>query len=154
MRKYIRPVAIGLPIVLVLIQFIRPKRNLGVAEGPNEISHKYAVPAKVHTLLVNACYNCHSNHTRYPWYANVQPIGWWLADHINSGKRHVNFSEFGTYGRYNAARRLDHIADQVNEGDMPLESYTWMHPKARLTRKQRDEIVDWAQNLHHQLDPD
>jgi Haem-binding domain len=154
MRKYLRLTALCLPFVLVAIQFIRPKRNLGVADGPEEISRIYAVPAGVHQLLANACYNCHSNHTNYPWYADVQPVGWWLADHVNSGKRHVNFSEFGRYGPHEAARRLDSIANQVDEGDMPLTSYTWMHPKARLTPKQRDEIVNWAENLHDHLDPD
>ncbi len=155
MKRYLRLRFLGpaAAAVAILIQFFPPRRNLGVADGPNEIARKYAVPPAVHTLLTDACYNCHSNHTDYPWYASVQPVGWWLADHVNSGKRHVNFSEFGAYAPHQAARKLDSIADQVDEGGMPLRSYTWMHPRARLTARQRDLIVDWAQQLHDQLDP-
>lgn len=154
MRKSLLLLGLGLPVALLGIQLIRPARNLGTADGPDEIARKYAVPADVHRLLVAACYNCHSNHTDYPWYANVQPVGWWLADHVNSAKRHVNFSAFGAYGTHEAARRLDSIADQVDEGDMPLRSYTWMHPAARLTKEQRQKIVDWAQDLHDKLSPE
>jgi Haem-binding domain len=141
-------------LVLAVLQLFRPARNLGVAEGPQEVARQYAVPADVHRLLVAACYDCHSDHTVYPWYANVQPVGWWLADHVNSGKRHLDFSAFGAYGPHQAARRLDEVADQVDENKMPLRSYTWMHPAARLTDAQRTKIVDWAQDLHDKLDPD
>jgi Haem-binding domain len=154
MRKPLRLLALGLPVVLLGIQLIRPARNLGAADGPDEIARKYPVPADVHRLLVTACYDCHSNHTDYPWYADVQPVGWWLAHHVNSGRRHVNFSAFGAYGTHQAARRLDTLANEVDEGGMPLRSYTWMHPAARLTTAQRQKIVDWAQNLHDKLAPE
>jgi len=150
----LRVLAPAVAAVLAGIQFLRPARNLGAADGPQEVARQYAVPADVHRLLVAACYDCHSNHTDYPWYAAVQPVGWWLANHVNGGRRHLNFSAFGAYGPHQAARRLDAIADQVDEDKMPLRSYTWMHPAARLTDAERTKIVDWAQNLHDKLSPE
>ena len=153
MKKRLRLLGLALGVFLIASQFFPPRRNLGSRDGPNDVAARYAVPAEVKTLLVDACYDCHSDHTNYPRYANVQPIGWWLADHVNGGKRHLNFTQFGTYGPKQAARKLDAIANQVDEGDMPLGSYTWMHPPARLSAAQRAKIVDWAQALHDQLDP-
>ncbi|HTT55971.1 MAG TPA: heme-binding domain-containing protein [Opitutaceae bacterium] len=156
MRRYLRLrlLAPAAAVFVAGLQFIRPARNLGAAEGPQDLSHRYPVPADVHRLLVAACYDCHSNHTHYPWYANVQPVGWWLANHVRSGKGHLNFSDFGAYGPHQAARKLDVLADQVDEGKMPLPSYRWMHPAARLTEAERAKIVDWAQDLHDKLAPE
>jgi hypothetical protein len=146
-------VLLGLAL-LVGIQFIRPARNLGTGEGHDEIGHRFAVPGDVHHLLVAACYDCHSNHTSYPWYADVQPVGWWLAHHVNEARHELNFSEFGGYAPRRAARKLDATANEVEDGGMPLWSYTWMHPAARLTPGQRKIIVDWAQALHDKILPE
>ncbi|HUL53109.1 MAG TPA: heme-binding domain-containing protein [Opitutaceae bacterium] len=141
-------------LTLVEIQFFPPTRNLGSAEGPDDISHKAAVPADVHRLLAEACYDCHSNRTRYPWYAGVQPVGWWLNHHVHEGKRELNFSQFGAYPAKRAARKLDAIVDEVEHGDMPLRSYAWMHPAARLTATERKMITTWAEALHDKIQPD
>jgi hypothetical protein len=151
---HLRVLAPALGLIVAGIQFFPPSRPLGVADGPQDIAHHYAVPADVHRLLVAACYDCHSNHTDYPWYTKVQPVGWWLAHHVYEAKSHLNFSRFEAYGTRQAARKLDSIAAQVDEGDMPLRSYTWMHPAARLTAGQRKKIVDWAQDLHDKLAPE
>jgi len=150
----LRIVATAAALVAIGLQCVRPARNLGAADGPQEMTHRYPVPADVRRLLVAACYDCHSNHTDYPWYANVQPVGWWLANHVSRGKGHLNFSDFGAYGAHQAARKLAVIADQVDEGKMPLHSYLWMHPAARLTEAERAKIVDWAQDLHDKLAPE
>jgi hypothetical protein len=156
MKKFLRVRVLGplLGLILAGLQFFHPARNLGAVDGPDDVLYKYAVPADVHHLLVAACYDCHSNRTRYPWYANVQPAGWWLAHHVTAGRRHLNFSEFGAYGPRQAARKLAVLSDQVDEDKMPLRSYTWMHPAARLTDEQRAKIVDWAQTLHDKLAPE
>src|SRR3990170_2982997 len=95
--KLLKKVLIGLLIVFVAIQFIQPARNSkqqGIASG---ITTQYNMPSNVEGLLRTACYDCHSNNTRYPWYANIQPMGWLLADHIKDGKAELNFDEFGSY---------------------------------------------------------
>ena len=140
--------------ILIVIQFFHPEQNLGPLGGPDDIAARFPVPTDVHTVLVNACYDCHSNRTRYPWYAGVQPVGWWLAHHVNEAKGELNFSTFGAYTTKRTARKLDAIADEVEQGDMPLRSYTWMHPEARLTAEQRKKIISWAQALHTKIAPE
>jgi hypothetical protein len=144
-RSFLRKFLIALGILFILIQFIRPaKNNSGVA--PHPMSAKYPMPPDVQTIFENACYNCHSNKTEYPWYENVQPVAWWLANHINDGKRHLNFDDFT--GRRIAFQnhKLEEIGEQVKEKEMPLPEYTWlgMHKIARLNDDQRNMIIDWT----------
>ena len=153
MKKPYHVCGAGLVLVLAAIQFIHPQRNLGPAGGSDDSTSRLAVPPDVQAVLADACYDCHSNRTRYPWYANVQPVGWWLAHHISEARGELNFSEFGTYSAKRAARKLDAIIDQVEQGDMPLRSYTWMHPAARLTAAQRKLITSWVQTLHDKIAP-
>ena len=130
--------------VFIAIQFIRPTRNAGKADSPTDILHAVSVPAEVAVLLKAACYDCHSNNTTYPWYAHIQPLAWYLAHHIDEGKRELNFSEFGSYSKRRQANKLTAIARQVEEGAMPLSSYTMLHPAARLTAAQKNQIITWA----------
>jgi len=154
MKKRFRFIGLFFVLALIVIQFFHPERNLGVRGGPNDIAAHYAVPQDVQAVLVNACYNCHSNHTDYPWYADIQPIGWWLNHHVREAKGALNFSEFGTYRAKRAARKFDAIIDQVEQGDMPLRSYTWTHAEARLTGAQKALITGWAQTLHNKISPE
>lgn len=137
-------ILLAIALILVAIQLIRPARNNGEAMGPNDISKAYQVPAEVHTVLQQSCYDCHSNKTNYPWYANIQPIGWWLQSHINDGKRHLNFSEYGTYAEKKAKHKFEEIEDAAANGWMPMESYLWMHPETKLTPDQSKAIAQWA----------
>lgn len=140
-------------VVLAAAQLVRPKKNLSAGPGPDDISVKHPVPAGVLTVLQRACYDCHSNHTRYPWYAEVQPVRWWLDSHISEAKRHLNFSEFATYSAKRAGNKLEQIGDEVEDHKMPLASYTWMHPEARLTPAERTLLIDWARSLQDELSP-
>ena len=116
---------LALAALLLVIQVFRPAKNLAAAEpftGPNEITVLHPASPEVKQILAVACYDCHSNRTRYPWYAEVQPVSWWLANHIRDGKRHLNFSEFGTYNAKRQAKKLDEIVDEVKDHGMPLSS--------------------------------
>jgi hypothetical protein len=141
-------------VALVAIQFIRPAKNAAPGPFPDDLFAKYSAPPEVRRTVEQACYDCHSDNTRYPWYAAVQPVGWWLAYHVNDGKGQLNFSHFGAYATKRAARKLGALGDEVEQGGMPLRSYTWMHPEARLTAAQRKQIVDWASALQDQLAPE
>jgi hypothetical protein len=66
--------------IFLIIQFIRPTYNNGELKGEKDIYHVATVPEEVETIFIKACYDCHSNHTRYPWYAQIQPVGWWYTD--------------------------------------------------------------------------
>lgn len=141
----IKKILIVLLVILVAIQFIHPKKNQSPGEQPNAIAKAYPVPQEVTDILKVSCYDCHSNNTSYPWYNNIQPVAWWLNNHVNGGKKEMNFDEFATYTPKRAHRKLDELIDQVKEGEMPLNSYTWMHKKAVLSAAQKKTLINWAQ---------
>lgn len=146
MKNYVKKILVALLVILLGMQFIRSEKNLS---GPtkNEISTKYPVPESVMAILKPACMDCHSNTTRYPWYAEIQPVGMWLAGHVKEGKRELNFSDFT--GRKVAIQnhKFEEIIENVKEGEMPLKSYTWTHQDARLTSEQRAIITSWAESM-------
>ena len=138
-------------ILVIGIQFIRPARNLGNTTGPNEIGLKYAIPQEVSKILEKSCYDCHSNHTDYPWYTNIQPVGWWMQWHVNEGKRHLNYTEFASYEPKRARGKFKETVDQVKGDEMPLNSYLWIHRDEILSDSQKQILVIWADSLQHQL---
>jgi hypothetical protein len=141
----LKKILIAVVALFIIIQFIRPSKN-NSDEHEHDITTKYQVPAEVSDLLKNACYNCHSNKTNYPWYANVQPMAWWLANHVREGKKHLNFSTFTTRRIAFQNKKFEDIIEEVKEKEMPLPSYTWLgsHPEADITDAQRKMIIDWA----------
>ncbi len=149
----IKKLFLGLVFLFLAIQFVRPAKNLSPAPGPQDLTAKIPVPADVQRVFAKACYDCHSDQTRYPWYAEVQPVGWWLSSHIHDGKRHLNFSEFGAYNAKSADRKLKQIARTVNSGSMPLHSYTWIHRDAILTAAEIKLISDWTEAARAQIAP-
>jgi hypothetical protein len=142
-----KKIGIGLLALLIIIQFIRPSRNIASSESENEITKKYSVPENVKVVLQESCYDCHSNTTRYPWYTNIQPVGWWIQSHVNEGKEHLNFSEFGAYSEKKAKHKFEEIEESMNTGWMPLESYLIIHRDAKLTTEQADAMRTWAAAL-------
>ncbi len=135
---------LGLGIIVISMQFYRPVKNLGSpAPDARDLLARHPAPPEVQTLLQNACYDCHSNTTRYPWYAEIQPVGWWLASHVQDGKKHLNFSTFADYTTKRAARKLEEASEVVREGEMPLASYKFAHAEARLTPEQTQRLADW-----------
>jgi len=117
----------------------------------NDITKHFTVPDDVNQILKKACNDCHSNNTIYPWYMNIQPVGWWMADHVKDGKKELNFSEFGSYTPKRQHHKLEEVVDQVKEGEMPLDSYTWMHKEAVLTTQEKTLLVNWAEILRKEL---
>jgi hypothetical protein len=131
-------------LAFIVIQFIRPAKNKSEGISNNDISKIYAVPADVQAILKTSCYDCHSNNTVYPWYASIQPAAWWLADHIKEGKRELNFSEFASYRIGRQYRKLEEVNKQVKEGEMPLESYLWIHKDSKLSEQQKLTLATWV----------
>ncbi|PWG78455.1 heme-binding domain-containing protein [Pararcticibacter amylolyticus] len=133
--------------LLAVCQFFRPERNSGITGGPDAIQNVTQVPDTVMSVLRNACYDCHSNRTEYPWYTNIQPVGWWLADHVKEGKGELNFDAFGTYSPEKALHKLDESEEVIRKGEMPLKSYLLLHPKAKLSDKQKEMIFNWISEV-------
>lgn len=145
--RIFKKILIVLLIVFVLIQFIRPPKNKSDVISSNDISTKYPVPDSVQQILKVACNDCHSNNTRYPWYAEIQPVGWWLSNHIKDGKRGLNFSEFTSYRIRKQFHRLDDINELVKKNEMPIGYYTIIHKDATLTKRQKLILANWAEAL-------
>ncbi len=143
----IRKILIGLLIVLVIIQFIHPAKNQSEGIAANDITKSFGVPDDVQVILKKACNDCHSNNTVYPWYSKIQPVDWWLNDHVVDGKRHLNFSEFITYPAKKQRKKLEEVIETVKEGEMPLNSYTWIHKEAILTEAEKLTLSNWADTL-------
>ena len=150
MKKAIRYTLITLLITLIIIQFIRPAKNLS-GDVINDITTKYIVPENVMAVLKPACYDCHSNHSEYPWYWNIQPIAFFMNGHVDEGKRHLNFSDFTEAPMWRQYRQLDEITEQVQKDEMPLSSYTFIHKNARLTDVQKTEIENWSEATRKEI---
>jgi Haem-binding domain len=137
--------------VFVVLQFFRPKKNIAEGSSVNDITTKYAVPVDVMASLQTSCYDCHSNNTKYPWYSNIQPVAWWLSNHIEDGKRHFNFSEFASYRIGKQYRKLEEINGEIEEGGMPLSSYTLIHGDAKLSAAQKTSIANWVNTIRDSI---
>ena len=131
-------------LLFIAIQFIDVKKNISQNPSANAIENHNNVPKKVQLILKTSCYDCHSNNTVYPSYSKIQPVKWWLADHVNSGKRHLNFDEFNAYTREKKLKKLDEITETIKEGEMPLKSYTVIHQDAILSAADRDALEKWV----------
>lgn len=138
-------------IVLVAIQLFRPAKNIGQVNGVNSIDKVYSMPQNVDAILKKACYDCHSNNTIYPWYVAIQPIAWWMADHVNEGKRKLNFSEFASYKPKKQDHKLEEFVESQTDKWMPISSYTFAHKNARLTDEERKVLIDWATGLRKEI---
>ncbi len=148
MKKFFKVFFISLLVALLLLQFYpKPTKNISDGTGKNDITLVHQVPDPVARLLKTSCYDCHSNNTSYPWYSNIQPVAWWLGDHVTEGKSELNFSEFGSYSIARKYRKLEEINEQVKENEMPLSSYTIIHRDAKLSADQKNLLSGWVVSL-------
>jgi hypothetical protein len=146
-----RKIIIILIAILVIIQFFRPTKNLSDTKSQGDISNAYNVPDDVNVILDKACNDCHSNNTKYPWYNNIQPVAWWLDNHIHEGKGELNFSEFATYAPARQYHKLEEVKKQIDEGEMPLNSYTLIHTDAKLTDAEKKTLIDWSEGIRAEM---
>ncbi len=133
----------GLLIVFVLLQFIPIDRTTPEFVANQDFIINMQPPVHIAAMIKDACYDCHSYQTKYPWYSLVAPASWWLQGHINEGREHLNFSTWVINSE--KEELMEECAEEILEGEMPLHSYTWMglHPKARFTKVQRQQLVAW-----------
>lgn len=143
----IKKILLVLLAALIVIQFIHPKKNKSEGPQPNYIGNIFNIPEDVKTILAKACNDCHSNNTRYPWYANLQPVHWWLENHIKEGKKKINYDEFTHRPLRYQYHKMEETIEMVKEGEMPLNSYTWTHKDAKLTDEEKSKLTGWAQSV-------
>ncbi|HEX8189004.1 MAG TPA: heme-binding domain-containing protein [Pyrinomonadaceae bacterium] len=143
--KLLLKVAAALFVLLFAgAQFVRPGRvNPPGAAGRSLEEHARVTP-EVAGVLGRSCMDCHSDRTDWPWYSNVAPASWFVVDHVNHGRRHLNFSRWGDYDRRRADYLLNDICRTARSGFMPLDSYTLVHRGARLSPADVKTLCDWA----------
>jgi Haem-binding domain len=146
----LKQIGITVALLLLLSQLIRPTKNLS-GDDSKSIHHKFALPADVAQTLKVACDDCHSNKTVYPWYAEVQPIAAWLQHHVDDGKRHLNFSTLGSRPAWLQYHKMEEVQEMIEKGEMPLNSYTWVHGEAKLSAAQQQAIVAWSKIVRDSL---
>lgn len=153
--KTIKKVFLVLLIGFVIAQFFGPDKNEGDLASIDAFMAETNPPENVKIILKETCFDCHSDVTRYPWYNNITPLNYWLANHIKDGKKHFNLSNW----EGNSVKRKDHkfeeLIEMVEAGEMPLNSYTWTHSEAKLNDAQIKSVIDWAKlvRLKYGLEP-
>lgn len=140
-----KKILLTLLAVIVVIQFIRIDKSTPKVDDKIDFIAITQPADEVKSLLKEACYDCHSYETKYPWYTNVQPIGWWSKHHIDEGREELNFSEWGNYNDKRKDHKLEECAEEVEEGKMPISSYTWMH--GDLTSAERKTLAEFFESL-------
>jgi hypothetical protein len=138
-------------IVIIGIQFIQPAPNKSGQVLETDITKTVEVPKNIQAILKSSCYDCHSNNTEYPWYSKIQPGGWWMASHIKEGKSELNFDEFGSYSKRRQQSKLKSIANTIEDGTMPLSSYTFIHKNAILSNKDKTLLLNWTETTKESL---
>lgn len=132
-----------LAVIFIIMQFFTIDKTNPIADQSLDFVEMTNPPQNISLLLKSTCYDCHSYHTKYPWYTNIAPFSWIIADHIKEGRKELNFSEWGNYTAKRADHKLEECYEEVEEGEMPLKGYTLIHTESRLSESERAELIGW-----------
>ncbi|MBU4539517.1 MAG: heme-binding domain-containing protein [Weeksellaceae bacterium] len=146
-----KKVLVTLLVAFILIQFFPIDKNNPAPTPQMDFLTIKKTPETTAALIRNSCYDCHSNETKYPWYTNVQPFAWFLKSHIDDGRKELNFSTFATYEPKRQAHKLSEAAEQVQKGDMPLDSYVLIHSEAKLSAPQQQELMQYFKRVENDI---
>ena len=147
--KILKKILLLLLIAFVIAQFFGPEKNDGDIASVEPFLTETNPPEDVKLILKSACFDCHSDHTRYPWYNNITPVNYWLAGHVKDGKKHFNISEsaWSSSSLKKKDHKFEELIEMVEKKEMPLNSYTWTHAEAKLTDDQIANVVAWAKKV-------
>tara|TARA_R110000851_G_scaffold272913_1_gene425619 strand:+ start:5005 stop:5457 length:453 start_codon:yes stop_codon:yes gene_type:complete len=145
--KVVKKIALVLLVAFVGIQFIPTERNQSDSVPSTDFMLVNNVPENIQKKLQVSCYDCHSNNTQYPWYNKVQPVAWFLEDHIKEGKAELNFNEWDSLSNRRKASKLKSIISQIEDDKMPLSSYTLIHRDATFSDTEKQELIQWMAQL-------
>ena len=134
--------------IVLVIQVIPVERNVSTVPPGQSFERTQKVPANVAAILKVSCYDCHSNNSRYPWYSELQPGAWFMAQHITKGRDELNFDEFNNYSKRRKKAKIKSIISQIEKDEMPLKSYRMMHGNARLSADKKKELLDFFNTIN------
>ena len=138
-----KKISVILLVAFILIQFFPIDKNNPAPTPQMDFLTIKNTPETTANLIRNGCYDCHSNETKYLWYSNVQPFAWFLQDHIEEGRKELNFSTFATYEPKRQAHKLAEAIEQIEKGEMPLDSYIIAHSEAKFSEAQKQEVIQY-----------
>ena len=142
--RVLRWVVIAGAVCLVIAQFFGPAKTNPAIDATQSIASRLQVTQPVARIFDRSCNDCHSHKTRWPWYSNVAPVSWFVINHVNEGRRHLNFSEWGRYTQRDVDSLLKQMCEEVKSGGMPLSSYTPLHSGSKLSAEDIKTLCDWT----------
>ncbi|MEB8344499.1 heme-binding domain-containing protein [Flavobacteriaceae bacterium KMM 6898] len=151
MNKIVKIIVLALLVGFVGIQFIPTSRNQSAIVPKTDFMVVNDVPNQVESIIKTSCYDCHSNNTEYPWYNKMQPVAWFLEDHVQHGKEELNFNEWADLSSRRKNSKLKSILSQIEDGEMPLWSYTLVHREAKLSEDEKKIVLEWVSKLKEGL---
>jgi hypothetical protein len=143
-KKWIERIFVCGIILFVASQAIRPARTNPPIDPASEITARLVVDPAVASIMARSCNDCHSDRTVWPWYSNVAPISWFVINHVDDARQRMNFSDWAAIPAAKVAPTLQRICKEVRSGDMPLSTYTPMHPNSKLTPADEETICQWT----------
>ena len=149
--RIVKIIAIIALVGFVGIQFIPTERNQSYTVPETDFMLVHNVPETIQKKLQVSCYDCHSNNTQYPWYNKIQPAAWFLEDHIKEGKAELNFNEWDSLSSRRKSSKLRSIIKQIESGEMPLDSYTFIHKDAKFSEAEAEELINFITQLKDSL---
>lgn len=147
----IKKIIAGIIILLIAIQFIPVDKTNPLADPENDFIFINNPPSDIGNILKNACYDCHSNHTRYPWYSEIAPASWLIKEHVNNGRNHLNLSVWNDYKERKKDHKIAECIDMIKSGEMPMKGYVMFHSEAEISHEQKMQLINWFNELRDSL---
>lgn len=122
-------------LLLAVIQFIPYGRSHGTPLARVEPAWDRG---ETRTLFMQACGDCHSYETRWPWYSRIAPVSWLVQSDVNGGRKNFNVQEWGRSTR----NKGKDAAEALQEGEMPPWYYKPLHAEARLSAADKQRLID------------
>ena len=146
-KKYLKYMGMALAVFLIVAQFFPIDKTNPPVEMTKDFITMTNPPTQIAEHIKVACYDCHSHHTKYPWYSDVAPVSWWIKGHMNNGLKHLNFSTWGDYSQKKKDHKLDECIELVEKNWMPLLTYKIAHPESKLSEEQRADLISFFKSL-------
>jgi hypothetical protein len=147
MKKALKIIVIVLVVAFVVIQFIRPDLTNPPVDPAETLEANLQVPDNVQAILTRSCKDCHSNETKYPLYSKIQPSAYFMKNHIDDGRKEINFSTWKSLTPARQKRKLSEICEQAQSKEMPLPSYLWIHWDAKMSDEDIKTLCDWTETV-------
>jgi len=140
-------------VIFIAIQFVPIDRENPIGDANSDLLMQTQASQEVQSIMRNACYDCHSNETVWPWYSNIAPVSFVIANHIEEGRDHLNFSDWASYDKEDQSYILKNMKKEIDKNAMPLKGYVKMHANAEMTNERKALIFAWIDSVLENYDP-